>query len=148
MIRKLTLQDLNLAQDLFLSVFSKEPWNDEWDLESQLPSYMIDLMGNPNSLCLGYEDKGKLIGLSLGYTFHWWQGTDYFIKEFCIDASLQGEGHGKKFMAEIEAYLAQHSIKALWLLTEKTVPAYDFYHKNGFTELKDNVMFAKSVKPF
>lgn len=146
MIRKLTLEDLDQAQALFISVFSKEPWNDEWELESQLPNYMTDLMGNPNSLCLGYEDKGKFIGLSLGYIFHWWQGTDYFIKEFCIETSLQGEGHGRKFLEEIELYLAQNNIKALWLLTEKTVPAYDFYQKNGFTELKDNVMFAKNVK--
>ena len=146
MIRKLTLEDLDQAQALFISVFSKEPWNDEWELESQLPNYMTDLMGNPNSLCLGYEDKGKLIGLSLGYIFHWWQGTDYFIKEFCIETSLQCEGHGRKFLEEIELYLAQNNIKALWLLTEKTVPAYDFYQKNGFTELKDNVMFAKNVK--
>lgn len=145
MIRKLTVEDLVQAQALFLSVFSKEPWNDQWDTEVQLPKYMVDLMGNSNSLCFGYEVDGELIGLSLGYIFHWWQGTDYFVKELCIDVSKQGSGHGKKFVAEIEKTLNEDNIKAIWLMTERTVPAYDFYLKNGFSELKDNVMFAKST---
>ncbi len=145
MIKKLTIDYKEDVQNLFLSVFSKPPWNDVWDLEEQLPKYMTDLMDNQNSLCLGYYQEDQLIGISLGYVFHWWEGTDYFIKEFCIDSELQGAGHGKRFLDEMNELLKSESIKAIWLMTERTTPAYSFYQKNGFFELKDNVMFAKSV---
>lgn len=145
MLKKLTHDNKDEVQVLFYRVFSMPPWNDQWDIEVQLPNYMSDLMDNQNSLCLGYYQGEQLIGISLGYVFHWWEGTDYFIKEFCIDNEHQGEGHGKKFLDEMNAYLKIESIKAVWLLTDRHVPAFDFYQKNGFTELKDNVMFAKAV---
>ncbi len=145
MIKKLTSDNKEAVKKLFHSVFSQPPWNDVWDLEEQLPRYISDLMDNQNSLSLGYYHEEQLVGLSLGYVFHWWEGTDYFIKEFCIDTDLQGEGHGKRFLSEMNDLLKSESIKAIWLMTERTTPAYDFYQKNGFFELKDNVMFAKSV---
>jgi len=145
MIKKLFAENKNEVQNLFHSVFSKPPWNDEWDLEAQLPKYISDLMDNHNSFSLGYYHEDQLMGLSLGYVFHWWEGTDYFIKEFCIDSDFQGEGHGKAFLDEMNDLLRSESIKAIWLMTERTTPAYTFYQKNGFKELKENVMFAKSV---
>lgn len=145
MIRKLTYENRETIQALFHSVFSKPPWNDQWDLESQLPNYMSDLMDNQNSLGLGYYVDDQLVGLCLGYIFHWWEGTDYFIKEFCIDNEFQGKGHGKRFLDEINRYLHTQNIKAIWLMTERTTPAYAFYHKNGFYELDENVMFARPV---
>ncbi len=33
----------------------------------------------------------------------------------------------------------------IFLLTDKDVPAYGFYRKQGFYELKDNVAFAKKI---
>jgi aminoglycoside 6'-N-acetyltransferase I len=146
LIERLSLKNRDEVQELFLSVFSKPPWNDKWDTEKQLPMYLEDLMDNKNSLSFGYYEQGKLIGLCLGYVFHWWQGTDYFIKEFCIESSVQGKGHGKAFISAIEAHIKSNGIKALYLTTERLTPAYTFYQKNGFHELKDNVFFAKSVE--
>lgn len=146
MIKKLNPEYKSEVQKLFHSVFSKPPWNDQWDMENQLPAYLSDLMDNQNSISLGYYHEDQLIGISLGYVFHWWEGTDYFIKEFCIDSAFQGAGHGKQFLEEMNDFLNSESIKAIWLMTERTVPAYAFYQKNGFHELKENVMFAKSVR--
>ena len=33
----------------------------------------------------------------------------------------------------------------IFLQTESTVPAYEFYQKNGFCELKEHVSFAKRI---
>lgn len=133
-------------QALFLKVFSMPPWNDQWDSADQLSAYMNELIDPSNALCLGYYHENQLIGISLGYVFHWWEGTEYFIKELCIDTELQGQGHGKKFIEEIERYLKASSIKALWLMTERSTPAFSFYKNNGFKELKDNVALAKGVE--
>jgi aminoglycoside 6'-N-acetyltransferase I len=94
---------------------------------------------------LGYIIYGELKVLSLGYTFHWWQGKDYFIKEFCIKTDEQNKGLGYTFLMEMESYLVDQGLKAIYLMTEKEIPAFNFYHKNGYKLLKDSVMFAKNI---
>ncbi len=147
MLRKLSMDDIEQVKVLFLQVFSQPPWNDGWESDGvQLHLYMQDLMGNPNSLTFGWFEGDSLIGISLGYVFHWWQGTDYYVKEFCVSVEVQGKGHGKEFLAHMDAYLLENDIKAIWLMTERDVPAYGFYQKNGFYELSDSVTLARSVK--
>ena len=145
MIKKLTQRDKATAKQLFLKVFTDAPWHDHWD-EKQIDLYMIDLMDNQNSLSIGYYKDDSLIGLSFGYIYHWWQGTDYFVKELCIDQDHQNQGHGKEFLKELESYLKTIGITAYYLNSERDVDAYHFYLKQGFTELKGNVMLAKSLK--
>lgn len=41
-------------------------WNDDWSDETQLCEYIMDLIGNRNSLTLGFFEDGELIGLSMG----------------------------------------------------------------------------------
>lgn len=44
-------------RDLFVSVFTKEPWNDDWSDENQLRLYIQDLTGQKNSMTLAYSRK-------------------------------------------------------------------------------------------
>ena len=145
MIKQLTLQNKSEIQHLFLKVFSSPPWNDKWDSQAQLDHYMHDLIDNPNALVFGYFLGDALVGISLGYVFHWWQGTDYFIKEFCIDNSLQSQGIGTQFLSAIENELKTRDISAIWLMTERSVPAFEFYKRKGFFELEDSVVLAKNI---
>lgn len=130
-------------KNFFREVFTKEPWNDDWSNEKQLEDYIVDLIGNNNSLTLAYFDEDKLVALAMGHIRHWYSATEYYIDEFCVKTQLQGQGIGGKFMNAIEEYLIKHGIKAIFLLTEKDVPAYGFYRKHGFKEHENNVAFAK-----
>lgn len=130
---------------IFLKVFTSPPWNDEWKTDNDVDMYLQELIKNTNSLTLGYYHQSKLIGISLGYIFHWWTGNEYFIKEFCIDQDYQNKGFGSDFLNQIEAYLSNHMIRAYWLTTEKNYPAHHFYLKNGLSELNDIVFLAKSI---
>ena len=144
-LRRLTTGDRELITALFRDVFTNEPWNDDWSDQEQLDAYITDLTGQSYSLTLGYFDGNRMVGLSMGYIKHWYSGTEYIINEFCVDRQMQGKGIGSSFMKAVEAYLAEHGISQIFLLTEKDVPAYSFYQRNGFTELTDNVSFAKRI---
>lgn len=48
-------------------------------------------------------------------------------------------------MKAIEKALAEKGIRQVVLLTERHVPAYHFYRKNGFEEKEDTVFFVKSI---
>ncbi|MBQ4166528.1 MAG: GNAT family N-acetyltransferase, partial [Oscillospiraceae bacterium] len=91
----------------------------------------------------GLYEGDELIGLSLGSVMHWCTGTEYYIFEFCIKTENQGKGAGTAFLKQVEEYVQAKQITHIFLQTERTVPAYEFYCKNGFTELSDHVSLYK-----
>ena len=126
-------------------MFTSEPWNDDWSNQEQLDLYIFDLVGQSNSLSYGLFENEKLIGVAMGHIRHWFSGTEYYIDELCIQTDKQGCGIGTYFLKKIEKSIKELGLVHIFLLTEKDVPAYGFYQKNGFHELKNNVAFAKRV---
>ncbi len=144
-ISKLSLDDKEMIKELFVSVFTKEPWNDDWSDETQLDNYIVDLIGNSNSLTLGYFDEDNLVAVAMGHIKHWYEGTEYYIDELCVKTDRQGHGIGGSFISAIEAYLVGIDIRVIFLLTDRDVPAYSFYKSHSFKELEGNVAFAKRI---
>ena len=132
-IKRLSIDDKEIITDVFTSVFTKAPWNDDWSDTNQLDMYINDLVGQGYSLTFGLFDD-ELIGISLGYVKHWYSGTEYIINEFCVKTERQGAGAGSFFISEIEKAIKELGIKQIFLLTDSNVPAYRFYKKNGFNE--------------
>lgn len=144
-IRIMTAENTEEIKELFRDVFMNEPWNDDWSDETQLQQYILDLTGNANSLTIGLFDNDELIGVSIGNIRHWYTGTEYFIDEFFISRSRQRMGYGKTFLKQIEEHIARKGIRSIFLQTGRSMPAYDFYIKNGFTELSEHVSLVKAI---
>ncbi len=147
MTQILTLSTKNLPEikELFRSVFTLPPWNDDWSNDVQLEEYLLDVMTARNPLNLGFYKDKELIGLSLGYIKHWCSGTEYFINELCIRPELQGNGYGTIFLQGIEDILRYEKIGTIFLLTERDVPAYEFYKQRGFEETPNQTAFFKNI---
>ncbi len=146
MIKTLQAADIDVVLSLFLSVFTKEPWNDRWESEAYARLYISELLDAPNSLAFGWYEQDMMVGLSLGYAYHWWEGKEYYIKEFCISSTMQGKGLGKLFMHAIEAEIACIGFKHIWLLTERNIPAHGFYENLGFRTHSAAVTMVKQVE--
>lgn len=145
-VKKIPLStDFDKVKSLFLSVFSKEPWNDKWDDLDQLDMYIKELTTAFNSLSYGLYDDEKLLGIALGRKMHFYEGIQFRIDEFCVLTSLQGKGLGSFFMETIAKECRKDNIKYLILCTDRTYPAYKFYKKQGFVESEKNVMFSKEL---
>ena len=144
-LKKLDLSDIEEIKALFADVFTGEPWNDDWSDERQLDRYIRDLTGQSNSLTFGGYSDARLIALSMGYIKHWYTGTEYIINELCVAREMQGRGIGTSFLTDIEKYLIDNGMTHIFLLTERDVPAYEFYKKNGFVELENSVAFSKRL---
>ena len=145
-LKRIGPEDREEIKVVFFSVFTAEPWFDDWSDGKQLDLYIQDLIGQGYSLTYGlYDDKDELIGISQGYIKHWYSGTEYIINELCIKTDRQRAGAGTFFIREIEKAIRVLGIKQIFLLTDSNVPAYDFYRKNGFVESKTNVAFSKRV---
>ena len=144
-LRRLGAEETEAIKELFLSVFTAEPWKDDWSDQEQLDAYIHDLTGQSNSLAYGLYEGGELAGVSMGNIRHWFTGTEYYIDELCIRPDRQGQGLGTLFLKEIESAVRDLGMTQIFLQTESTVPAYGFYRKNGFIELKEHVSFAKRI---
>ena len=83
-VREICLAHVKEISQLFNEIFSREPWNDEWN-EEDLSIYMHDLVGNRLSLSIGLYDGDQLIGIALGRIKHWYNGREFWIDEFDID---------------------------------------------------------------
>ena len=70
-LRRLSVDDIDEIKSLFRDIFTSEPWNDDWSDDGQLEGYIIDIIGNRNSLALGLYENGVLTGISLGNVMHW-----------------------------------------------------------------------------
>lgn len=134
-----------MIRALFFSVFTKEPWNDDWSDEKQLTDYIHDLIGQNTSLTYGLFEGTELVGVSMGHVRHWYAGTQYYIDELCVTTDRQGKGIGTLLVDEIGKACKESGLTHLFLLTEDNVPAYEFYRKQGFYELTHNVAFAKEL---
>ena len=144
-LNQLSINDKEAIKDLFISVFTDEPWNDDWSDSKQLDCYIDDLCGQSYSLTFGLYDGGELIGISMGDIKHWFRGTEYLINELCIKTDRQGTGAGTFFLTEIEKAIKEMGLKQIFLLTDRDMPAYNFYKKNGYVEVSNLVPFSKNI---
>ncbi|SCX85053.1 GNAT family N-acetyltransferase [Butyrivibrio sp. INlla14] len=135
---------LEKIKELFQSVFSAPPWNEDWD-DDQLDNYIRELMEVRQPIFYGLFEGDELIGMSLGRVKHWCGGTEYFIEEFCIRRDYQDKGNGKKFLSLIEEKIKAQGLNTIFLMTERTQPAYEFYKHIGFTEHPDLTAFVKEL---
>ncbi|MBR5421225.1 MAG: GNAT family N-acetyltransferase [Lachnospiraceae bacterium] len=145
--KSIGVKEKEAVKELFTSVFSNEPWNDDWSDEVQLDRYINDLTGQAYSLTYGLYDGDELIAVSMGYIKHWFTGTEYCIDELCVRRDRQGKGAGTYFMQEIEKAIKAMGLKNIFLQTDANAPAYHFYKKLGFSELESHVSFNKKLDP-
>lgn len=143
--KKIGMAELEVIKRIFTDVFTVEPWNDDWSDHNQLYLYLSDLIGQNNSLTYGLYEAGNLIAVSMGHIIHWYTGTEYYIDELFVQTEKQKNGIGTYFLKEIEKEIKDIGIAHIFLQTENNVPAYDFYQKNGFCELKEHVSFVKKI---
>ncbi|MCC4046177.1 GNAT family N-acetyltransferase [Enterococcus gallinarum] len=141
-MRELTEKDLKEAVEMYIAVFSAEPWNDQLTVP-QITEYVSSMMAMNTYIgyCLTDSLTNEKIGYSLGFIKPWYQGKEYVIDTFLIAGKHQGQGFGSAFLEMIKEELAKKGIPTILLDTEEKMPAADFYKKNGFKPLTDNVTF-------
>ncbi len=137
--------DIESIEALFVEVFTGEPWNDDWSDRAQLRAYMLDIMNCPNSLSFALHDGARLVGASLGSIVHWYAGTEYYVREFFVHPGRQGSGLGSFLLRSIEDELRGRDLRSIVLNTERNVPAYRFYVKNGFAEASETRFLHKGL---
>lgn len=139
------LNQTNLAPfcDLYLRVFNAAPWHDGWQIEAVRERFAA-FSQFPRFYGLGMLADDVPVGLAFGWGERWINDWHFFIKEFCIDSQLQGQGLGRQLFAEYERRLFALAYRWIFLNTGRAVPAYHFYLNLGFSE-EDQTILTKQL---
>lgn len=129
-LKDLTPEDLNTMSELFVTTFSREPWNEDWD--NSLAFERLELfMNHPAKVAVGGYFKGELIGFLLGSVQPYQRERYFYLEEMCVDAKFQGKGLGTRLWGSLEEKLKQKGVSSLSFLTLEESAAENFYKKQG-----------------
>lgn len=120
-------QELSLRNEaeifaVIRTAFAVPPWNDDWRDEASFHAYLVDILGNRNSLGLGLWYGGALIALALGRVKHWFDGIEYCIDDLCVRPDNQERGVGSALLRHIREYACEKGFQRVSLSTNRTAP--------------------------
>lgn len=144
-IRKLESADLAPCIDLFIAVFNRPPWNNEWTYAAAERLFM-DFYRTPGFA--GYvacNAEQEILGAIIGKTKQWWRGEEYVIEEFYIRSELQGQGIGTRLLDFVYEDMRTKGVATVTLLTSTNAPAYAFYRNKQYQENTTLRLLYKSV---
>lgn len=133
MTREFTRNDLKACAELFVNVFNRKPWNDQWSVPLAV-DYFKDVAHSPGFNGFILEDEHTIDGFVLGTRKKWWSGDIYYLYEMCVTPSKQGKGIGSQLMDYTKQSLIEKGYTSIVLLTERIFPSAQFYEKQGFIE--------------
>lgn len=143
-IREFKSSDLELCVELFIDVFNREPWNDQWT-NDRAKQYLMNFVNTPGFNGVVAANEPAIKGFIFGVSKCWWKGNEFFIHELCVRGDHHRSGIGTNMLQYLEQILIKEGIEDIALLTNRDIPAEMFYVKNGFKEIKRIVFLAKNI---
>ena len=131
--------------ELFCELFKKPPFEYNWLTEELASEYLMDMINTPKSRVFVYKSGGDIIGVCFGACYYCGPYPSYEIKEIFVSSESQRRGVGTLMLSGIERKLKKSGIALIRLATLSTIPAYDFYIKNGYSENPNSVIFSKVI---
>jgi aminoglycoside 6'-N-acetyltransferase I len=137
-------EDITKICNSYIETYKREPWNENWD--PMIAEYKIrDMVMNSIALCYGVFIEYDFIGGLFGRRVYFINKKELFVDELFIDWKYQLKGYGKQLLGFVSNDLINKGFTSIVLNTEKRYSSYEFYEKNGFSELETMVMMYKNL---
>lgn len=142
--KDLTQDHIKEGALLYIKAFNAPPWNDKWSEDDAILrlSQMIERNGFYGMIC--YENN-DIVAMILGHSEHYYDGTHFEIKEFCVNPSKSGKGMGSLLLNNFLENLNNKGVSKVFLSTCRTLKTEGFYKKNGFESIEEMVIMSKKL---
>ena len=104
---------------VFISVFTKEPWNDVYESRGQVRRFFENYMADNYFLGFSLERGGACAGLCFGARKPWLGGMEYWIDQFCVAEDFQRRGAGTLFLSFVEEQARRRGLNGIMLATAR-----------------------------
>jgi aminoglycoside 6'-N-acetyltransferase I len=123
--------DLQAISQLYVSVFSNPPWNEDWEFTwaYERLNWIYQSQGFAGYIAL---DGTQIFGAIMGHAVPFKGKKGFEIVEFLVAAKYQNQGVGNQLLAQLELNLKQDNYDFTWLLTLKNTDAESFYSKRSY----------------
>jgi aminoglycoside 6'-N-acetyltransferase I len=127
----ITKQDLQVISQLYVSVFSEPPWNEDWETAwaYERLNWIYQSPGFVGYIAL---DSQQIIGAIMGHFVPFKGEKGFEIVEFLVATNCQNQGIGNNLLTQLELNLHQNNYDYIWLLTAKDSSAESFYSKRNY----------------
>lgn len=140
-IDNLDHKDLIYIAQLYIDTYSREPWEDQLDLEGVIDYFTRSIL-NKASFYVGYLGT-KPVAMAIVLDVVSYKTNYSRIEDICVDWNLQERGLGSEFLKLLEDSHINENIDVMILNTIRRFPARKFYEKNGYTIIEDSVTMFK-----
>jgi len=137
---------LKKCSDIFFDVYKNEPFNYFWLEYNSVVEYFVDMFKTPKFKGFVFLKNNAVVGCCLGVVSNYFKVKKYRIAEIFVDRHFQGMGIGTNMLLEIQKYFVLNNVDVIELTTDKNTKAFEFYRKNGYSLLQNNVSMVKVLK--
>lgn len=135
--------DLQEIINLYIRVFNYPPWKDKWT-PATADQHLTNYVQVPTFLGFVGKEGDKILAVCFGYLRNGRTGPEYVIDELFVEPDRQNQGLGSELIAYVKAQLSKLSVKSISLVTDRKIPANDFFDKQGFSS--QDTMVVKTIK--
>lgn len=129
--KDITNADIKALAKLYVETFNAAPWNEEWTQETA-EKRLYQMINVESFYGFGVYSDEELSGLILGCFEQYYDGVNFYLREFCVKNSLRGQGLGTEILNTFEQKLSDMNIKEIYLNTTKNSSAERFYNKQSY----------------
>lgn len=138
-ITKIKETDIPTLAALYVDVFTKPPWHENWRLGWAIDRLDV-IYRTPGAYGVFAQQAGKALGAIIGRAIPFQGALEFEIIEFFVARDYQQKGIGKILFSNLQTYLQERAYRKCTLLTGRQTPAKTFYADQGF-DAHDNLTF-------
>lgn len=139
--------DFEKCVELYCDAFTAPPLNYDWLTKEKAWRYIKDLIKTPGFMGYTYWENDEMVAFCFGILDNYFDGAMFEVEELAVASPHHRKGIGSVVMEQLEIKLAGYGIHAISLQTSRNLPAFNFYLKNGYEELSENVTLMKWLTP-
>ena len=119
------------ALDLFVRVFSKEPYREPWTSEAARQK-LREIFAVGNGLCFISETPTTCVGLLFARSFTWCDGQHAFVEDLAVDATFRKRGVATNLVEYLLRAAREQGCTNCDALLHQHAPATEIWQRWGF----------------
>jgi GNAT superfamily N-acetyltransferase len=143
-IKALTQHDIADCARIFLDTYNRAPWNYDWSYEKAV-DYLEEYRSSAQFIGFVLYDNDEVAGALLAHSKTWWTNNQLFIDELFVSPNKQKMGVGKLLISHAEEFALDRGLETVTLMTNKFMPAMNFYEKNDYIHAQPFVILFKQL---
>lgn len=143
-IRPLAKDDIEKCAAVYTQAYNRPPWNYNFTHEKAI-KYLTEYTDRGRFVGFVITEGDNLIGAMLGHSKTWWTNDLIYVDELFVSPDSRGKGYGKMLLDHVENYAMDEGYEVITLMTNKHMPAFEFYKHLDYIHAEHFVFLFKPI---